>query len=155
MKINNELNINAFFPKRTQSPESSKIIKETLSAEDNLDISEDGTNLHLLALKSNDALSSIENIRQDELKAIKKKLEDGYYKRDDVINQVASSILDEDEFQKLFLNSETLDTIKSYIDLRESDIEKVEQSKSKVSNKSYDKPEVYAKVAEEIIDIYT
>jgi len=155
MKINNELNINALFSKKSQTPELSRIIKDTLNAEDNLDISSDGVTLHALAMKSNDILNSIENIRQDEIKSIRQKLEDGYYKRNEVINQIASSILEEDEFQQLFLNNETLDTVKQYIDLRESDLEKVEQTRSKVHANQYDKPEVYEKVAEEIIDIYS
>ncbi len=155
MRINNELNINAFFPKKAQTPESAKIIRETLNSEDNLDISSDGTNLHKLAMKSNEILSSIDNIRENEIQKIKSKLENGYYKRDDVINQVASSIMEEDEFQKLFLNNETLDTIKGYIDLKESDLEKVADSKAKVSKNAYNRPEVLDKVADEIIDIYS
>jgi len=155
MRINNELNINAFFSKKAQTPESAKIIRETLNSEDNLDISSDGTNLHKLAMKSNEILSSIDNIRDNEIQKIKNKLENGYYKRDDVINQVASSIMEEDEFQKLFLNNETLDTIKGYIDLKESDLEKVADSKAKISKNAYNRPEVLDKVADEIIDIYS
>lgn len=155
MRINNELNINAFFPKKAQTSESSKIIRETLNSEDNLDISTDGASLHKLAMKSNEILNSIDGIRENELQKIKNKLENGYYKRDDVINQVASSIMEEDEFQQLFLNNETLDTIKGYIDLKESDLEKVAESKLKISKNSYQSPEILEKVADEIIDIYS
>ena len=156
MKINS-INIGNIYPTSKDQKIKKNEIKQPLTdyLKDELNISEDGENLHKLAVKSNEILSSIENVKKDELNKIKEKVENGYYQKDDVINSIASSILDDNEFQQLFMKDDMMQAVEGYIDLRENDIKKVDSSKMKVQGKNYQKYEVYEKVADEIIDIYT
>jgi len=155
MKINS-INIGNVYPTKDQKLKKNET-KQPLTdyLKDELNISQDGENLHKLAVKSNEILSSIENVKKDELSKIKEKVENGYYQKDNVISSIASSILDDNEFQQLFMKDEMVQAVEGYIDLRENDIKKIDSSKMKVREKNYQKYEVYEKVADEIIDIYT
>ena len=156
MKINS-INIGNIYSTAKDQKIKKNETKQPLTSylKDELNISQDGDNLHKLAVKSNEILSSIENVKKDELSKIKEKVENGYYQKDNVINSIASSILDDSEFQQLFMKDEMIQAVEEYIDLRENDIKKIDSSKMKVLEKNYQKYEVYEKVADEIIDIYT
>jgi len=154
MKINS-ININSIYPQDHKIKKGGVKQNSASMLKDELNISEDGEKLHKLAVKSNEILSSIDNIKKDGLSKIREKLENGYYEKNDVINNIASSILDDGEFQQLFMKDEMVSAVEGYIDLRESDIEKVDSSRMKVMEKGYQKYEVYEKVADDIIDIYT
>ena len=156
MKINS-INIGNIYSTAKDQKIKKNETKQPLTSylKDELNISQDGDNLHKLAVKSNEILSSIENVKKDELSKIKEKVENGYYQKDNVISSIASSILDDNEFQQLFMKDEMVQAVEGYIDLRENDIKKIDSSKMKVREKNYQKYEVYEKVADEIIDIYT
>ncbi len=128
--------------------ESSKLV------EDKLELSAEGQRYKEIALKSNQALEVINSYKKEELEIIRERVNSNYYDREEVISGIARSILDDEEFQNLFLNDKMKNVITKYIDLREKDIEKVDLSRIKVQNSSYDQEEIYEKVAEDIINTY-
>lgn len=123
---------------------------------DKLSISSDAEKLHNLALDSNEVLNTIDKFKTSELQDIKNRINSGYYERESVLNNIASSILENDEFQQLIVEKEeVLDAVEGYVDGRDANLKKVNQSKLNLAEKSYQKTEVYEEVAENIINIYT
>ena len=155
MKINNLLNINSFFPVKKESDYEKKQVAEVLNSDDNLSISTEAEDFHKLALKTNNVLNDIEKIQQDDISKIKDRLKNGYYSREEVLSEVASSILDKDEYQNLFMSDGIIGIVEEYVDLRETDIEKVKFSKDKVGEGFYNQEKIYNEVADDIINIYT
>jgi len=157
MKISSSINILDVYRTKEIENNNSIVSKEILqekSNEDEVTISKEAGNIHKLALKSNDILSDIEQIKKDELKAIKEKLDNNFYTSSNIIEKIASSMLEKDEFSSLFVNEDVINTVKEYIDIRQSDIEKVEKSRASVSDNKYINEDVYEMVAEDIMDMY-
>jgi len=156
MKIGN-LKINGIYTNEKKDIVSQKkddTIKK-LSDNDDLSISNDAEKLHRLALNSNEVLNTIDKFKSNELQEIKNKISSGYYEREGVIENIASSVLEDDEFKQLFMKDEMLEVVEDYIDAKEVNLEKVNQSKINLAENSYQKTEVYESVADNIINVYT
>ena len=156
MKIG-DLNINSVYKNEKKDIASQKKEDATKkpSADDNISISGNAEKLHRLALNSNEVLNTIDKYKSDELQEIKNRISSGYYEKENVIENIASSILEDDEFQQLFMKDEMLGVVEEYIDAKETNIQKVNQSKVNLAERNYQKTEVYENVAENIINIYT
>ena len=154
MKINNNSPIHRLISNYSAQKNDKALLKEK-SENDQLKLSDESKSLHRLASKSNEILQSIEDVRKEDLELIKSKVKDGYYQTDEIISNVAAGFLEDEELQKLFLNEEIKEVVEEYIDIRESNIDKVEKSKNTMITGGYQKGEVYEKVADDIIDIYT
>lgn len=153
-KINNILRLNQNINQNNVN-DNKQALNENTNKSDSLDLSKDASKLKVIAEKSDQLLASIESVRKDELKEIKKKLDNNYYDSPEVLDKIASSILNDDEFTQVLEKDEKQETVKNYVNSREQQLQKLDNTKVNILQNGYLKNDVYQQVADEVIDIYT
>lgn len=155
MKINSNLNINHLYPQKDDLKSSKANVKNHKMRKDDISISSDSSNLYKLAEKSNELIKTIDGLTDNKLDAITAKINNGYYQKDEVIDNIADSMLSSDIFKNTVVDDEIKDALKGYVEAKKENIQKLNISREKVIGKEYQQLKVYEGVADHLIDTYT